>query len=120
MGGGYVGCETCFFLADKGVDVTLVFRSPEPALDAKLWESKIHYQRKLKEYGVKVMPKVKYGKITAKGIYLSDRDGKEVFLEADNIVLATGSTPDKALGEALQGRSGLRGNRGLCGPTAYP
>ena len=50
------------------------------------------------------MPKVKYGQITAKGIYLTDQDGKEVFLGADNIVLATGSTPNKALGEALQGK----------------
>jgi len=40
MGGGYVGCETCFFLANKGVDVTLVFRSAEPALDVKLWRVK--------------------------------------------------------------------------------
>ena len=104
VGGGYVGCETCFFLADKGVDVTLVFRSPEPALDVKLWESKIHYQRKLKEYGVKVMPGVKYGKITPNGIYLTDQGGKDVFLEADNIVLATGSTPNKALGKALKAK----------------
>ena len=104
MGGGYVGCEACFFLANKGVNVTLVFRSPEPALDARLWESKIHYQKKLKEYGVKVMPQVKYGKITPEGIYLTDKEGKEVFLEADNIVLATGSTPNKALGESLKGK----------------
>jgi NADH dehydrogenase FAD-containing subunit len=81
-----------------------VFRSPEPALDVKLWESKIHYQRKLKEYGVKVMPGVKYGKITPNGIYLTDQGGKDVFLEADNIVLATGSTPNKALGKALKAK----------------
>jgi pyruvate/2-oxoglutarate dehydrogenase complex dihydrolipoamide dehydrogenase (E3) component len=47
---------------------------------------------------------VKYGKITLKGIYLTDKDGKDVFLEADNIVLATGATPNKALGKALKGK----------------
>jgi pyruvate/2-oxoglutarate dehydrogenase complex dihydrolipoamide dehydrogenase (E3) component len=104
MGGGYVGCETCFFLADKGVDVTLVFRSPDPALDIKFWENRTHYWNKLKEYNVKIMSKVKYGKITLKGIYLTDKDGKDVFLEADNIVLATGATPNKALGKALKGK----------------
>ena len=67
MGGGYVGCETCFFLAEKGVDVTLVFRSPEPALDVKFWMFKKYYQDKLKEYNVKVMPQVQYEKITRNG-----------------------------------------------------
>jgi 2,4-dienoyl-CoA reductase-like NADH-dependent reductase (Old Yellow Enzyme family)/NADPH-dependent 2,4-dienoyl-CoA reductase/sulfur reductase-like enzyme len=104
IGGGYVGCETCFFLANKGIDLTLVFRSPEPALDIKLWESKVYYQNKLKENNIKVMPKVTYGKITANGMFLTNQEAKEVFLEADNIVLATGSTPNKVLGEALKGK----------------
>ena len=105
MGGGYVGCETCFFMANKGMDVTLVFRSSEPALDVKYWMIRSHYQDKLKEYGIKVMPQVKYGKITSKGLNLTDKEGKEVFLEADNIVLATGATPNKALGESLKGNT---------------
>ena len=50
------------------------------------------------------MPQVKYGQITPKGISLTNKEGKEVFLEADNIVLATGSTPNKALGESLKGK----------------
>ena len=104
VGGGYVGCETCFFLAHKGVDVTLVFRSSEPALDVKYWMIRSHYQDKLKEYGVKVMPRVKYGKITLKGLNLTDKEGTEVFLEADNVVLATGATPNRALVESLKGK----------------
>jgi pyruvate/2-oxoglutarate dehydrogenase complex dihydrolipoamide dehydrogenase (E3) component len=104
MGGGYVGCETSFFLADKGFEVTLVFRSSDPALDIQFWEHRTHYWNKLKDYGVKVMPKVKYGKITENGISLTDKDGKDVFIAADNIILATGATPDKALGKALQGK----------------
>ena len=82
----------------------MVFRSIEPALDVKYWMIKKHYQDKLKEYNVKIMPQVKYGKITPKGIKLTNKEGKEVFLEADNIVLATGATPDKALGESLKGK----------------
>ena len=104
LGGGYVGCETCMFLAAKGIDVTFVFRSVEPATDVKHWAIKKHYLDKLKEYKVKIMPQVKYGQITPKGIKLTNKEGKEVFLEADNIVLATGATPDKALGESLKGK----------------
>lgn len=103
-GGGYVGCETCFFLVHKGIDVTLVFRSFEPAPDVKHWMFRKYYRDELKEYGVKVMPKVKYGKITSKGLNLIDKEGTEVFLEADNVVLATGATPNRALGESLKGK----------------
>ena len=104
LGGGYVGCETCLFLAKRGADVTLVFRSPELALDVKYWMFRKYYQDKLNGYNVKVMPQVKYGQITSKGISLTNKEGMEVFLEADNIVLAAGSTPDKALGESLKGK----------------
>ena len=95
-GGGYVGCETSLFLARRGVDVTLVFRSTEPALDVKYWMFRKYYQDKMKAYNVKIMPQVKYGQITPKGLSLTDKEGKEVFLEADNIVLATGSKARKS------------------------
>jgi 2-enoate reductase len=104
LGGGYVGCETCLFLAKRGADVTLVFRSPELALDVKYWMFRKYYQDKLNGYKVKVMSQVKYGQITPKGISLTNKEGTEVFLAADNIVLAAGSTPDKALGESLKGK----------------
>lgn len=104
MGGGYVGCDTCFFLAERGKVVTLVFGSKEPVLDMQWWAYRKHYLDKLKEENVKVMPRVKYKEITPKGIKLINEGGKEVFLEADTIVLATGATPDKALGESLKGK----------------
>ena len=50
------------------------------------------------------MPEVKYGKITAKGLNLTDKKGAEVFLAADNVVLATGAIADKALGKSLIGK----------------
>ncbi len=104
MGGGYIGCETCLFLAQKGADVTLVFRSSEPAHDVEPWMFKRYYKEKLKGNNVVVMPKVQYRSITAQGINLINDEGKEVFLEADNIVLATGATPNKALGKSLKGK----------------
>lgn len=104
LGGGYVGCETCFFLADKGIDVTLVFRSSEPARDVRYWMIRSHYQKQLKEYNVKVIPNIQYDKITRNGINLTNKEGKKIFLEAENIVLATGATPNKSLGELLKGK----------------
>jgi 2-enoate reductase len=104
LGGGYVGCETCFYLAKKGIEVTLVFRSAEAAHDIHYWVVRKHYLDKLKEMNIKVMQGVQYRDITAKGLNLTDKDGKAVFLEADTVILAAGATPNKALGEALKGK----------------
>ena len=102
IGAGHVGCETCFFLAEKGANVTLTF--PEPALEVKYWMFKKYFQDKLKEYNVKIYPQVQYRKITRNGVELTTREGEEISLKADNIVLAAGSTPDKALAESLKGK----------------
>jgi hypothetical protein len=50
------------------------------------------------------MPQIKCGKITLKGLNLTNKEGTAVFLEADNIVLATGAIPNKALGKSLKGK----------------
>ena len=102
IGAGHVGCETCFFLAEKGANVTLTF--PEPALEVKYWMFKKYFLDKLKEYNIKVFPQVQYRKITRNGVELTTREGEEILLEADSIVLAAGSTPNKALGESLKGK----------------
>ena len=102
IGAGHVGCETCFFLAEKGVNVTLTF--PEPALEVKYWMFKKYFMDKLAKDNVRVHPHVQYKKITAQGVEIFTEDGKELFLPCDNIVLAAGSTPDRALGESLKGK----------------
>jgi NADPH-dependent 2,4-dienoyl-CoA reductase/sulfur reductase-like enzyme len=102
IGAGHVGCETCFFLAENGANVTLTF--PEPALEVKYWMFKKYFQDKLKEDNVKIFPQVRYQNINRDGLKMTTREGEEIFLQADNIVLAAGSTPDKALGELLKGK----------------
>jgi NADH dehydrogenase FAD-containing subunit len=58
----------------------------------------------LKEDNVKIFPQVRYQNINRDGLKMTTREGEEIFLQADNIVLAAGSTPDKALGELLKGK----------------
>jgi NADH dehydrogenase FAD-containing subunit len=58
----------------------------------------------LAKYNVKIYPQVVYRKINPKGIELTTREGETIFLEADNIVLAAGSTPNNILGESLKGK----------------
>jgi NADPH-dependent 2,4-dienoyl-CoA reductase/sulfur reductase-like enzyme len=102
IGAGHVGCETCFFLAEKGINVTMTF--PEPAIEAKFWVFKRYFLDKLAKDNVKIYPHVQYKEITPKGVALTTEEGKEIFLEADNIVLSTGSTPDDTLGKSLRGK----------------
>ena len=91
IGAGHVGCETCFFLAENGASVTMTF--PEPAIEAKFWMFKKYFLDKLAKDNVKIYPHVQYKKITTQGVEIITEDGKEIFLEADNVVLSTGSTP---------------------------
>jgi 2,4-dienoyl-CoA reductase-like NADH-dependent reductase (Old Yellow Enzyme family)/thioredoxin reductase len=105
IGGGYLGCETALFLSEKGKEVTLVFRSPEPALDVVYPDNRIPLVRRLKEKRIKIEAGVKdYKKVTPEGIKLIDKDGHEVSLKGDHIVLATGALSDKTLGRSLQGK----------------
>jgi pyruvate/2-oxoglutarate dehydrogenase complex dihydrolipoamide dehydrogenase (E3) component len=102
IGAGPVGCETCFFLAEKGAQVTLTF--PEPAIEAKFWMFKKYFLNKLAQDNVEVYPHVRFREITDKGVAIINEDGKETILEADTVVLSTGSTPNDKLAKSLKGK----------------
>jgi pyruvate/2-oxoglutarate dehydrogenase complex dihydrolipoamide dehydrogenase (E3) component len=105
IGGGYVGCETAEFLAEKGKDLTVAFPEPEPILDVVCWAIRKLMLRKLEEKKIKILAGVKqFREITPKGIGVISKEGKEVFLEADNIILATGAVPEKSLIHSLSGK----------------
>ena len=102
IGAGHVGCEMCFFMAERGVNVTMTF--PEEAIEANFWMFKKYFLDKLAKDNVKIYPHVQYRKITPNGVEVITEDGIELFLEADNVVLSTGSTPDDSLGKTLRGK----------------
>lgn len=105
IGGGYLGCEVALFLAEKRRDVTLAFRSSEPALDVIYPDNRLPLLRRLKESQVRIEAGVKeYKEITREGMRLINKDGNEIFLEGDHIVLATGATPNKNLAQLLKGK----------------
>lgn len=102
IGGGFIGCETADFLAEEGKRVTIVEILPALASELYHYYADLIVQR-LKEREVVCYTGVKGEKITEKGMEIVDDGGKEVFLEADDIVLCTGSVADKALFESLTG-----------------
>jgi 2,4-dienoyl-CoA reductase-like NADH-dependent reductase (Old Yellow Enzyme family)/thioredoxin reductase len=104
IGGGYIGCETALFLAEKGKEVTLAFRSPEPALDIVDPDNRLPLLKKLKESQIKIEMGVKeYSEILPGGIKFTDQNGHEVFCKVDNIVISAGDRPDKTLAQSLKG-----------------
>jgi 2,4-dienoyl-CoA reductase-like NADH-dependent reductase (Old Yellow Enzyme family)/thioredoxin reductase len=101
IGAGPVGCETCYFLAEKGAQVTLTF--PEPAIEAKFWMFKKYFLDKLAQDNVKVYPHAQLKEINSRGVAIIAEDGTDTFLEADTVVLSTGSTPNNKLAKSLKG-----------------
>jgi 2,4-dienoyl-CoA reductase-like NADH-dependent reductase (Old Yellow Enzyme family)/thioredoxin reductase len=106
IGGGSIGCETADFLSEKGKNVMVVFPEAAPMTLTVVDKSiKKPLLERLDQKKVKIVAGVKQFKgITRKGIRLVDREGDEIFLEADHIVLATGAKPIKTLTQSLKGK----------------
>jgi len=103
VGGGFVGCEVADFLAEKGRKVTIVEILPQIA--SELFFTVVNLLTQvLQERGIQVFTGVKNEEITEKGMDIVDKDGKKISLEADDLVIATGSVADRSLFESLKGK----------------
>lgn len=102
VGGGFMGCETADFLAEKDKKVTIVEVLAELATEIFYPYAELLVE-KLKKNGVEIFTSVKEEEITEKGMEIVDRDGNRVLLEADDIVMASGSVADRVLFESLKG-----------------
>jgi len=108
IGGELVGCETADYLADRGKRVTVMRRSDAMAAKINL-HARDNLLGRLKRKGVDLLTGVKYEEITGEGIIIT-REGKKQTIQADTIIIATGSTSEKSLLEILQAK----------GLTVYP
>ncbi len=95
IGGGYIGAELAQMFARAGVNVTLVCRSrllpeTEPEIGAALT---MYFE----DEGISVVSGIAYRGIrkTGNGVALGIvRDGQEMTIEADQVLIATGRTPN--------------------------
>jgi 2,4-dienoyl-CoA reductase-like NADH-dependent reductase (Old Yellow Enzyme family)/NADPH-dependent 2,4-dienoyl-CoA reductase/sulfur reductase-like enzyme len=106
VGGGFVGCETAEFLSEKGKKVTIVEILPQLASELFFPYAYQTVQR-LKERKVEIYTGVKAEEITDRGMEIIDEQGNRISLDADDIIIATGSVAEKSLSKALEGK-GLR------------
>ncbi|OZA92001.1 MAG: mercury(II) reductase, partial [Azorhizobium sp. 39-67-5] len=95
IGGGYIGAELAQMFSRAGVVVTLVFRSRLlPEAEPEIGEALHGY---LANEGINIVDGVSYQSIrrTAAGIALAiKRDGRSETIETEEILVATGRTPN--------------------------
>jgi 2,4-dienoyl-CoA reductase-like NADH-dependent reductase (Old Yellow Enzyme family)/thioredoxin reductase len=103
VGGGFVGCETAEFLSEKGKKVTIVEILPQLASEL-FFPYAYQMVQRLKERGIEFYTGIKSEEITDRGMEITDMHGKKVFVDADDIILATGSKADQTLSQSLKGK----------------
>lgn len=129
IGGGAVGIETALYLAEKGTidgdtlkfllthqakdtelimqmavrgtkEITIVEMLPEIGKDIGL-STRWCFMQDLQTHGVKVITSAKVTEVTARGVSIECPEGQRT-LEADTVVIATGSKPCRELEASLQ------------------
>lgn len=101
IGGGLVGCETAEAIAEVSKNVSVVEKLEELAPDTfELLKRPL--VKRLNEKGVKVYLGIKAEKITPEGLMTKTIEGERFFLEADQIVLTTGSVSSRDLAFKLR------------------
>ena len=102
IGGGFIGCEEAVDLAKKGHDVTILEMIDELAINC----GRMHRIALMHEIETsdKIHPAMgmRCSKIDETGVYAIDREGKEVFYPADNVIMASGMRSRSAEVEALR------------------
>lgn len=102
LGGGEVGCETAEFLAQKGNGVTVIEMLPLAASDMEPTNRR-GLLDSLKELKVRLLTNLKVEEIITGGVKVVNTESGEVqTIEAEAIVLALGSQPERDLADRLE------------------
>jgi 2,4-dienoyl-CoA reductase-like NADH-dependent reductase (Old Yellow Enzyme family)/thioredoxin reductase len=100
-GGGRLGLEMAWFLAQRNCDVQLVEMEAAVGVDMEACE-RTHLLEKLDEHQVSIITNATIKEMTGSGVHVVDGVRKSNFLECDSIVLALGYTPRIGLVEELE------------------
>jgi 2,4-dienoyl-CoA reductase-like NADH-dependent reductase (Old Yellow Enzyme family)/thioredoxin reductase len=101
-GGGRLGAEMAYFLAQGGREVTLVEMQDVIGADMEMCE-KAHLLDKLEEHEVSILTAHNITAVTESGVETVDSAWNTKALECDTVVLALGTIPRANLKEQLTG-----------------
>ncbi len=99
-GGGMVGCEVAEYLASQGKQVTIVEKLPEVGVGMEPFTRTLLIER-LNKLAVKVLTGWEIASIQGREAILK-KEGEEMAIEADAIVMALGARPNDALEASLR------------------
>jgi 2,4-dienoyl-CoA reductase-like NADH-dependent reductase (Old Yellow Enzyme family)/thioredoxin reductase len=102
IGGGEVGSELAWFLAEKGKKVTIVEMLGGVAMDMNMF-SRFYLLDKLAELGIEMLINTTAQQVTDKGVVAVDMEGNKQVIEADTVILATGFRSNNGLERKLKG-----------------
>jgi len=96
IGGGMVGLETAQLLARNGKKVTIVEILPQVGTGMVRMVYLV-IRNELRKAGVEILRSAITEEITAEGVSVTDWDKNKRFIEADTVVLACGTKPNRGL-----------------------
>ncbi|WP_240472965.1 NAD(P)/FAD-dependent oxidoreductase [Paenibacillus sanguinis] len=101
IGAGLVGCETALVLAHAGKKVTLVEMAEKVLPEPVFIQNAMMLEQMLQHPGITVRTSCRLASIEDRSVVLQHAEGEESLL-CDNVVLAMGFRPNKALFEELE------------------
>ncbi len=92
IGGGATGCEAAIDLAENGCGVTIVEQLPKVGIQMEAITRKM-IKKSLIVNNVRIITGHRLSRISEDGAFIQDRNGTEVFLKADKVIIAVGNRP---------------------------
>jgi 2,4-dienoyl-CoA reductase-like NADH-dependent reductase (Old Yellow Enzyme family)/thioredoxin reductase len=96
VGGGRLGVELAYYLAEQGLAVTLVEMEAEIGRDMELSE-KMYFSERLNEHRASILTNTKLQAVTPEGIEVINRRWETNHIPATTVVLAMGACPQDDL-----------------------
>ena len=100
LGGGATGCEVAHYLGDHQCDVTIIEQLPKVAEQLESITRKV-LLKELRERKIRILTSCRLSRVEDHGVFVTDQQGAETFLEADAVVIAVGSRPDNSLYDSI-------------------
>lgn len=101
IGGGATGCEVAHHLSENGCPVTVVEQLPKIAPQLETITRKV-LVKQLRNLGVKFMTGCRLKRVENNGVLVTDREGKDLFIDAEGVIIAVGNEPDNRLYEQIK------------------
>jgi len=100
IGGGATGCEIAHHLSEHGCPVTIVEMLPKIATQLESITRKVMISQ-LKKNGVTFLTEHRVTRIEDDGVMVATKDGSEVMVKAESVVIAIGNRPEDILEKKL-------------------